>query len=145
MGCSTPERKAMDTRKISPQNAAVALHNRRRIWASLLMTAFVLLGLSVEKSANANAATAARRVNITAANFTFSPTTISLKKGQKVTFAFKNTDTVKHNLTITGLNVDKDVSGGKTGQVTMTLKTPGTYEFHCTYHPQKMKGTITVG
>jgi plastocyanin len=135
----------MNTRNVPEASAGFALQHRRRIWIPVLMVSLVVLGLSVEKSVHASAATPASRVTITAANFAFSPTTITLKKGQKVTFAFKNTDPVKHNLTVTGLSIDKDVLGGKSGQVTKTLKKAGTYEFHCAYHPQKMKGTITVG
>ncbi len=100
--------------------------------------------VSLTAAVPAYAATPAHRVNITAANTTYSPTTITLKKGQKVTFALKNTDAIKHNLTIKGLKINTDVNSGKTGVATLTLKVPGTYEFHCEYHPQKMKGTITV-
>jgi plastocyanin len=82
-------------------------------------------------------------VNITAANTTFSPTDIKLPAGKKVTFMLKNTDTIEHNLTIEGLKVKKDVEGGKTGSATVSPKA-GTYPFHCEYHPEQMKGTVTV-
>ena len=110
----------------------------RRLVAALAAT------LSLTAAVPAFAATPSHRVNITAANTTYSPTTITLKKGQKVTFALKNTDAFKHNLTIKGLKINTDVNSGKTGVATLTPKVPGTYEFHCEYHPQQMKGTITV-
>jgi plastocyanin len=137
----------MNTRIVPELTAAVATRRRRRMRGSVFMTTLAMFSLSIHRPLHVYAATTttkARRVNITAANFAFSPTTITLKKGQKVTFALKNTDTVKHNLTITALKVNKNVSAGKTGQVTMTLKAAGTYEFHCEYHPQQMKGTIAV-
>ncbi len=62
-----------------------------------------------------------------------------------MTFVVKNTDKVEHNLTIEdGGNVNKDVGAGTTVQTRATLK-PGTYKFHCEYHRDAMKGTITVG
>jgi plastocyanin len=138
----------MNTRMVPELAAAVAILRRRRMRSSVLAMALAICILSIQRPLYAHAATTkatAQRVNITAANFAFSPTTITLKKGQKVTFALRNTDKVKHNLTITALKVNKNVLGGKTGQVTLTLKTAGTYEFHCEYHPQQMKGTIAVG
>lgn len=94
---------------------------------------------SDSKSTSAAGAT----VDLTAANITYAPTDIKVAAGE-VTFVVKNTDKVEHNLTIEdGGNVNKDVEGGKTVQAKATLKA-GTYKFHCEYHPDAMKGTITV-
>lgn len=81
-------------------------------------------------------------VQITAANIRFSTTDIKVPAG-KVTFVMKNDDKVEHSLTIDNASVDKEVEGGKTGRATTTLG-PGTYSFRCRYHPDAMKGTITV-
>lgn len=83
-------------------------------------------------------------VDLTAANITYSPTDIKVPAGD-TTFVVKNNDKVEHNLTIEdGGKVNKDVEAGKTVQAKATLKA-GTYKFHCEYHPDAMKGTITVG
>ena len=37
-----------------------------------------------------------------------------------------------------------DVSDGETDDFSFTPKTIGTYEYHCKYHPETMKGTIVV-
>lgn len=37
-----------------------------------------------------------------------------------------------------------DISNGETDNFSFTPKTIGTYEYHCKYHPQTMKGTIIV-
>jgi plastocyanin len=86
---------------------------------------------------------AAKTVDIKAANFSFTPSAVELKAGDKVTFSVTNGDTVEHNLTIEDLKVDTDVEAGKTATVSATPKA-GTYQYHCEYHPQKMTGTITV-
>ena len=74
---------------------------------------------------------------------TYAPTAIQLKAGDKVTFVVNNRDQIEHNLTVKDLDVNKDVKGGTTAKATVTVKA-GTYEFHCEYHPQQMKGIITV-
>lgn len=123
-------------------NMGTTAHRRRMRQPLLAMTLF--LGLASAAPAPAFAAAPLHQVNITAKNVKYSPTTITLKKGQKVTFTLKNMDNIKHNLTIKGLKVNTDVPGTKTGKATLIPKVAGTYEFHCEYHPQQMKGTITV-
>jgi len=62
--------------------------------------------------------------------------------GAQVTI--RNTDTAEHTVTAdTGGAFDVEIEGGET--VTLTVPpTPGTYPFHCTYHPN-MHGDLTVG
>ena len=117
---------------------------RRRMRRPVIALMLVAVGLSTSASIAASAATKIRHVDITAANITYTPTAITAKAGQRITFALKNMDSFKHNLTIKALKVNKDVLGATTGTATVKLKTKGTYEFHCEYHPQQMKGTITV-
>lgn len=80
---------------------------------------------------------------ITAKDFAFTPTSIQLTAGDN-TLKVTNSGAVKHNLTVEGLKVDKDLPPGATQTVGLTAKA-GTYPFHCEYHPTQMKGTITVG
>jgi len=107
--------------------------------ACLLLAATALSGCGSSKSGSAASANSS---TLTAANITYSPTAIQLKAG-KAEITVKNTDGVKHNLTISDLKVNKDVDQGKTVTASFTAK-PGTYQFHCEYHPNQMKGTITV-
>jgi plastocyanin len=81
-------------------------------------------------------------VEITAMNITFSTTDIRVPAGD-VTFTVKNDDALEHNLTIDNGKANKDVAAHKTVKVKATLQ-PGTYAFHCEYHPDTMKGTIVV-
>jgi len=81
-------------------------------------------------------------VPLTAVNITYAPTDIKVPAGD-VTFTVANNDKVEHNLTVENGKVNKDVEAGKTVKAKATLKA-GTYAFHCEYHPDAMKGTITV-
>jgi plastocyanin len=80
--------------------------------------------------------------DITAKDFAFTPTAPNLA-ADGATIHVANTGSVKHNLTVEGLKVNKDLPPGSAFDVNVNAK-PGTYQFHCEYHPTTMKGTITV-
>ena len=82
-------------------------------------------------------------VEIQAKDIAFIPTTATVKEGEKVEFVLRNGDTVEHNITVPDLSIDEDAEGGETTKATATPDA-GSYEFHCKYHPDQMKGTITV-
>ena len=75
-------------------------------------------------------------------DFAFDPAAMNLKAGT-ATITITNSGSAEHNLTIEGLKVNKDVKPGTTVSVNLPAK-PGTYKFHCEYHPTQMNGTITV-
>lgn len=78
---------------------------------------------------------------ITIKDFAFgNPVTVS--PGAAVTVT--NQDTAEHTVTADqGQAFDAEVKGGG-GTATFTAPSqPGTYAFHCTYHPN-MHGTLTV-
>ena len=81
----------------------------------------------------------ATAATITIDNFKFSDVTVP--PGAQVTVV--NNDSAEHSVTSdTGGAFDVEVDGKK--QVTFTAPAqPGTYPFHCTYHPS-MHGTLTV-
>ena len=81
--------------------------------------------------------------DITAKDFAFDPSEVTLEAGREVTLVLTNEDDVEHNITVEDLDVDEDADGGETGQATVTPDA-GTYDFHCEYHPNQMTGTITV-
>ena len=83
-------------------------------------------------------------LTLTASNFKFDPSTMVANAG-KITITLKNTaENTEHNLTIEDLKVDKDVEAGETETIDVENATPGTYAFHCEYHPNTMLGTLTV-
>ena len=86
---------------------------------------------------------------ITAQDFSFSPSTITVKAGQTVTITLKNTGQIKHNFTAdagsTGSTANVDLDPGSTQTLSFTAPTAaGTVSFHCAFHPTQMTGTITV-
>jgi plastocyanin len=93
---------------------------------------------STSSSAPSSPASAAA-ATITIANFKFSDVTVP--PGAQVTVV--NNDSAEHSVTSDiAAAFDVEVEGKK--QVTFTAPTkPGTYPFHCTYHPS-MHGTLTV-
>jgi plastocyanin len=79
---------------------------------------------------------------VTISNFTFDPSTLALPSGQDVKIEVTNQDDVEHSFTLDDDSVSQDVEGGEDASVTLNL-TEG-IGWHCEYHPDTMKGTITV-
>lgn len=81
-------------------------------------------------------------VDLTAADFSFTPTSISVRSGGAVKLT--NSGSVTHSFTVDGKNISTDAAAGASATVNVDLPS-GTYSFHCKYHPTQMKGTLTVG
>ena len=63
--------------------------------------------------------------------------------GAEVSVEVTNEDSFEHNFTFAEANANQDVEGGEDATVTFTAPAAG-YEFLCKYHPQAMRGTVTV-
>jgi plastocyanin len=83
-------------------------------------------------------------LDVTADNFAFSPTSLSVDPGASVELTFTNNDSPTHSFTADGIGVDLVVDGGSSDSATFTAPDSGTIEWHCKFH-STMKGTITVG
>ncbi len=95
---------------------------------------------STEAATGSSSPAATAGATITIENMAFGePLTVA--PGAEVTVA--NNDSVEHSVTSdTSGAFDVEVDGH--GKKTLTAPTqPGTYPFHCKYHPN-MKGTLTV-
>ncbi len=88
------------------------------------------------------ASSGAASKTVTLKNIAFSPKKLSVHKGTKVTFAFRDGSTT-HNVTSTGKKRFKTVSNRSSGSVSRTFKRAGTYTYACTLHPG-MTGRIVV-
>jgi plastocyanin len=96
-------------------------------------------------------------VDVTAQNLAFNTTSISLPAGGQDTIHFTNDDAgVPHNIVIFSADPSTDpnaktlftgapVTGPGSTDYTFKAPPPGQYFFHCEFHPDTMKGTVTVG
>ena len=80
-------------------------------------------------------------VAVTMKNIAFSPTTIHVKVGQKITWT--NQDSVDHNVTSQSGEHIASQNFGQGGTFSFTPTRAGTIKYVCTIHPG-MDGTIVV-
>jgi plastocyanin len=92
----------------------------------------------------AGAAAEPAAVTLVAQGISWKTTKFAFKADQKVTVTVQKKDTVKHNFTFAAAKANKDVEDGQTVKVAFTAPGPGTYQFHCKYHPTQMVGTVTI-
>ena len=96
---------------------------------------------AMSMSPSASSANPAQTTNaVTVANYAFSPASITVKVGTKVTWT--NQDAVKHTVTGDNGGPSSDLFGrGET--YSYTFDKVGTFTYHCSPHPY-MKGSVTV-
>ena len=103
------------------------------------------------------AATPTRSIAVEMGDYRFIPDEITVRAGETIQLHLTNTDRLTpHNFTLkaekAGLNVDTDVSAGKTQAVDITPLVPGTYPFYCnkkllffkSHRDRGMEGTLIV-
>lgn len=73
-------------------------------------------------------------------NMAFHPSTLTVKAGAHV--VWQNEDTVEHSATSDTNQFDTGLMSGSE-KADLVFKTPGTYTYHCSKHPD-MKATIIV-
>lgn len=93
-------------------------------------------------SAKAPATPAAKAgpVKVTIANFDYHPRTITVAAGTRITWV--NTDQTNHTVTADAGSFDVGNISEK-GRKSRVFSKPGTYAYHCTYHPN-MHGRVVV-
>lgn len=85
------------------------------------------------------------QVPVDAQNFQFTPSTITVKPGDKVTVTVSNKDSFLHNFSISELSVSQDIAANSTQAISFTA-TSSNLQFFCKYHKSKgMVGTLDVG
>ena len=103
-----------------------------------LILALIVCALAVTKHATAVANLNANEVVIE--NFSFQPSTLTVKVGATVTWV--NRDDEPHTATATDKRFNsKTLDTGE--RFSMEFKTPGTYNYYCALHPH-MTGQIIV-
>ena len=103
-------------------------------------------GASATSSADVTV-TASRVISMTVENFTFSPNTISAKKGEKVTIRLTGVSG-KHGFAVPDLGINTVVSEGQTVDVELPTDKSGRFNFLCSIPcgsgHRDMTGTITI-
>ena len=103
--------------------------------------AFILLSMTVFMKP-ASTEPAAKRIEVVAHRFAFSPAEITLKKGEPVVLVMKSGD-VAHGLRIHELNIDAKTPKGGTTEVRLTPKETGTFLGHCSVFCGSGHGDMT--
>ncbi len=89
-----------------------------------------------------------KEVTVVGTEFSFSPSSITAKAGQKVKITFQNQGGAPHNLVITGLGIStKTIFGGKTDTIEFTAPSSGTFTFFCSvpgHRAAGMEGSLKV-
>jgi plastocyanin len=78
---------------------------------------------------------------ITIQDFGFHPNCFKAASASAITIV--NKDSVDHTFTIDGTRVDVTIKAGETFHGSSAGLAPGTYQFHCRFHPE-MTGTVFV-
>jgi cytochrome c oxidase subunit 2 len=84
---------------------------------------------------------------MTAKNYEFDPSVITVKKGEKVRLFITATDR-DHGIKIQGYDIDQVLKKGSTATIEFTASKAGTFEFKCSVYcgmgHHKMKGKLVV-
>jgi cytochrome c oxidase subunit 2 len=124
-----------------------------RLLLVLLVAGVLLLagcgGQAPQNGGNDPAANGGKEVviDITAKQFEYSPSTITVKKGDHVRLRLTSQDTT-HGFSLPEFGVSATINPGKTTEVTFTPDKAGTFTFQCNVFcgsgHQGMKGTLVV-
>ena len=115
-------------------------------FAALLPLALVML-LALAGPRRAHADNGPRVIEITAKRFAFTPSQITIKKGETVKLRLTSED-VTHGFFMRALKIDEDIEAGKPTEITLTPQTAGTFtticDHFCGANHGNMNMTITV-
>ena len=103
---------------------------------SLLLSSFALGQAEKEASTDAS-----KKNQIVIKDFHFSPETITVKSGEKLTWI--NRDEEPHTVVSVEKQFKKSSALDTDQEFTITVGAPGVYTYFCSVHP-KMTGTIVV-
>ena len=102
---------------------------RRAFSAMALTVGFVVL-LAVTNASTVKADEANRVIDITAKRFAFTPNTVTLKKGEKVTLRLHSED-VTHGFFMRALKIDEVIEPKQTKDIVVNPQTAGSFTTIC--------------
>lgn len=114
------------------------------LFASLFLIAGACGGEETPSSEESGESADALPVTVTAKDFAFDRDTVEAHATHTVDLTFVNEDDVAHTFTIDELEVDVEAAGGAEETTTFTPEELGSFEYYCKFHPDTMKGELTV-
>jgi plastocyanin len=126
-----------------PLESGTTMRRAVSLLVALLTVGLVVAGCGSSSGGGGSATNTAPAApnTITINNFAFSPSTLTVSPGAKVTV--KNADSATHTLTASDKSFDTgSIATGASKTFTAPTK-PGKYSYICTIH-QFMQGTLTV-
>jgi cytochrome c oxidase subunit 2 len=109
-----------------------------------LKSAVILAVIFLMCSAPSGRTESPRRIEITAKRFTYSPDTITLKKGEPVILVLRSSD-VTHGLKISELKVrTSEIKKGEATEIQFTPLEAGHYTGKCAHFCGKGHGSMTL-
>lgn len=84
-----------------------------------------------------------QRIEVTAKRFSFTPSEITVKKGQPVVLVLKSED-VAHGIRFRELDVNLKVKAGGTAEVTLTPDKTGDFVGHCSVFCGAHHGSMAI-
>ena len=115
---------------------------------SILVLGAVALCVSASAPAAGQSTPAGvHEVTMTAKNYEFEPSVITVKKGEKVRLMITATDR-DHGIKIDGYDINQELKKGDPATIEFTADKAGTFEFKCSVYcglgHRKMKGKLVV-
>lgn len=118
----------------------------KKLFQGFTVTAFVLLGFGILKSSPVTPGANSQKssspgYNVNIDNFSFTPATLTVPAGTKVTWT--NKDDVPHTVVSTNNAFTHSPALDTDDSFSYTFTKIGTYEYYCSVHP-KMLGKVVV-
>jgi len=105
------------------------------------LSSLLLSSVTLGQAENETSPDSSKKNQIVIKDFHFSPDTLTVKSGEKVTWI--NRDEEPHTVVSVEKQFKKSSALDTDQEFTITVGAPGTYTYFCSVHP-KMTGTIVV-
>lgn len=119
------------------------MHRSVRLLAAVALSAVLVAACG----GAASPAPTPQTVAVTATEFKFDPSAISVSTGSAITISLTNGGTIEHDFTIDALNAKVLVKAGEIAEAKLGDLAAGTYDFYCSIPGHKeagMVGTLEV-
>ncbi|HEV3472222.1 MAG TPA: cupredoxin domain-containing protein [Actinomycetota bacterium] len=119
---------------------------RRRSAAFLLVLVTLLVPGCVFQDEDDDPELLQTAVAIEAFDFYFEPTTIILEAETEATITLTNNGSAAHSFSVPDLDIEIEAEGAEEASSTfVTPSEPGAFEFFCKFHPEDMRGSLSIG